>query len=122
MQLRSTFFFMDDMRLRMRSISGSGPLGAVAQIFWLGHPSQALALPASAEAVPGQCSGASAGALLMERAASSVAVVPLSADARRRECDADGLLAHRCCTQQQSGVTKIGMSMCMYMEAVQVDV
>ena len=65
---QSTFFFMDDMRLRMSSISGSGALDEVAQICWFGQPSQALALPASAEVVPGQCSGASAGVLLMIRA------------------------------------------------------
>ena len=54
------------MRLRMSSMSGSGAFDDVAQIDWFGQPSQALALPASAEAVPGQCSGASAGVLLIE--------------------------------------------------------
>ncbi len=54
------------MRLRMSSMSGSGALDDVAQICWFGQPSQAPALPASAEVVPGQCSGASAGVLLIE--------------------------------------------------------
>ena len=62
----NTFFLIDDMRLRMSSMSGSGAFDDVAQIDWFGQPSQALALPASAEAVPGQCSGASAGVLLIE--------------------------------------------------------
>lgn len=35
-------------------LPGSGPLGAVAQICWLGHPAQASALPASSDCVPGQ--------------------------------------------------------------------
>ena len=61
-----TFFFMVDMRLRTSSISGSGALEEVAHVCWFGQPSQALALPASAEAVPGQFSGASSGGLLME--------------------------------------------------------
>ena len=62
---------MEAMRLCISPISGSGALDEVAQIVWFGQPSHALALPASAEAVPGQCSGASAGVsdavLLIER-------------------------------------------------------
>ena len=38
----------------MASRSGSGPLGAVAQISWLGHPAQAADLPAVSLLVPGQ--------------------------------------------------------------------
>lgn len=33
---------------------GSGPLGAVAQICWLGHPSQASDFPADSDCGPGQ--------------------------------------------------------------------
>ena len=68
----STFFFIDDIRLRISSISGSTALGEVAQICWFGQPSQAVDLPASAEVVPGQCSGASVGTLLMEETSSSI--------------------------------------------------
>ena len=35
-------------------VPGSGPLGAVAQTFWLGQPAHASALPACSLAVPGQ--------------------------------------------------------------------
>ena len=44
------------MRARARTIylPGSGPLGAVAQICWLGHPAQESAFPASSDSVPGQ--------------------------------------------------------------------
>lgn len=38
----------------MIQLPGSGPLGAVAQICWLGHPAQASAFPASSDCVPGQ--------------------------------------------------------------------
>jgi hypothetical protein len=68
LHLLLTFFFIVDMRLRMSSISGSGAFEDVAQICWFGQPSQALDLPASAEAVPGQFSGASSGGLLMDAA------------------------------------------------------
>lgn len=40
----------------MSGRSGSGPLGAVAQICWLGQPSQAEAVPACSPSGPGQCS------------------------------------------------------------------
>jgi hypothetical protein len=33
-------------------------VGLLAHIFWFGHPSQALAFPASCEFVPGQLTGA----------------------------------------------------------------
>jgi len=41
-------------------MSGSGPLGAEAQISWLGQPAQASALPAASDSGPGQCSGSGA--------------------------------------------------------------
>lgn len=41
----------------MMGISGSGPLGAVAQMDWLGHPAHASLWPASLDSGPGQCSG-----------------------------------------------------------------
>lgn len=44
--------FTVSMRARTRARSGSGPLGAVAHICWLGHPSQAEALPAVSLSVP----------------------------------------------------------------------
>lgn len=37
-------------------ISGSGPLGADAQIFWFGQPAQASLRPACSDSGPGQCS------------------------------------------------------------------
>uniref|UniRef100_A0A0A8XQ26 Uncharacterized protein n=1 Tax=Arundo donax TaxID=35708 RepID=A0A0A8XQ26_ARUDO len=45
----------------MASRSGSGPLGAVAQICWLGQPAHASAFPAVSDCVPGQCSLAFSG-------------------------------------------------------------
>lgn len=47
----------------MRGISGSGPLGAEAQIAWLGQPAQESALPAASDSGPGQCSGSGATSL-----------------------------------------------------------
>ena len=41
----------------IRGISGSGPLGVVAQMDWLGQPAQASLWPASLDSGPGQCSG-----------------------------------------------------------------
>lgn len=38
-------------------ISGSGPLGAAAQMAWLGQPLHASPLPACSDSGPGQCSG-----------------------------------------------------------------
>ena len=38
----------------MARMSGSGPLGAVAHISWLGHPAQAADLPAVSLLVPEQ--------------------------------------------------------------------
>ena len=46
------------MRCSMARRSGSGPLGAVAQISWLGHPAQAALLPAVSLLVPGQSAAA----------------------------------------------------------------
>ena len=46
------------MRCSMASRSGSGPLGAVAQISWFGHPAQAALLPAVSLLVPGQSTAA----------------------------------------------------------------
>lgn len=40
----------------IRGISGSGPLGVVAHIAWLGQPAQASPLPARLDSGPGQCS------------------------------------------------------------------
>ena len=40
----------------MRGMSGSGPLGAEAHIFWLGQPAQLSAEPACSDSGPGQCS------------------------------------------------------------------
>lgn len=41
-------------RSAMAARSGSGPLGAVAQMDWLGQPAHAAALPASSLEAPGQ--------------------------------------------------------------------
>jgi hypothetical protein len=41
----------------MSGMSGSGPLGAEAHIFWLGHPAHESAVPAAWDSGPGQCSG-----------------------------------------------------------------
>lgn len=41
-------------------MSGSGPLGAEAQIAWLGQPAQASDCPACSDSGPGQCSGSGA--------------------------------------------------------------
>lgn len=40
----------------MRGMSGSGPLGALAQMDWLGQPVQASLWPARFDSGPGQCS------------------------------------------------------------------
>mmetsp|Transcript_6930 Transcript_6930/g.15936 ORF Transcript_6930/g.15936 Transcript_6930/m.15936 type:complete len:255 (+) Transcript_6930:268-1032(+) len=48
-----------DIRSAITGMSGSGPLGALAHIFWFGQPAQAATLPASPDSVPGQCCGAS---------------------------------------------------------------
>ena len=49
-----------DRRAVMRGTSGSGPLGVVAQIDWLGQPAQEEAWPAWVDSGPGQCSGSGA--------------------------------------------------------------
>src|SRR6478735_11138671 len=41
-------------RAEMIGISGSGPLGADAQMAWFGHPAHASALPACSESGPTQ--------------------------------------------------------------------
>lgn len=46
-----------DMRAWINGRSGSGPLGAVAHIFWLGQLAQASPCPAFSDSGPGQCSG-----------------------------------------------------------------
>lgn len=46
-----------DMRAWINGRSGSGPLGAVAHIFWLGQLAQASPWPAFSDSGPGQCSG-----------------------------------------------------------------
>lgn len=56
-----TLFLTPFMRSAMRGKSGSGPFGVLAHTPWLGQPSQALALPACSDSVPGQCSGAFSG-------------------------------------------------------------
>lgn len=48
---------MPERRAVMRGMSGSGPLGAVAQMIWLGQPAQAEPWPARVDSGPGQCSG-----------------------------------------------------------------
>lgn len=47
----------------MSAMSGSGPLGAEAQIAWLGQPAQESACPAVEDSGPGQCSGSGATSL-----------------------------------------------------------
>lgn len=44
----------------MEGMSGSGPLGAEAQMDWLGQPAQEADVPAVVEEGPGQCSGSGA--------------------------------------------------------------
>jgi hypothetical protein len=39
-------------------LPGSGPVGAVAQICWLGHPAHDSAFPAASDSVPGQSAAA----------------------------------------------------------------
>ncbi len=51
---------MEERRVVMRGMSGSGPLGVEAQMLWLGQPVQAESLPARLEEGPGQCSGSGA--------------------------------------------------------------
>src|SRR5690349_2127530 len=46
----------EERRSVMRGMSGSGPLGAEAQIFWLGYPAHESATPACVDSGPGQCS------------------------------------------------------------------
>lgn len=41
-------------------MSGSGPFGADAQIFWFGHPAHESAVPAFSDSGPGQDSGSGA--------------------------------------------------------------
>jgi len=48
----STFRLTLFIRSRIRGKSGSGPLGPSAQTDWLGHPSQASALPACVDSIP----------------------------------------------------------------------
>lgn len=45
-----------ESRSVMIGMSGSGPLGAVAQICWFGQPAQASPWPACSDSGPGQCS------------------------------------------------------------------
>lgn len=40
----------------MRGMSGSGPLGADAQMLWFGQPAHASPFPAASDSGPGQCS------------------------------------------------------------------
>ena len=47
---------MPERRAVMKGMSGSGPLGAVAQMDWFGQPAQASPLPARLDSGPGQCS------------------------------------------------------------------
>jgi len=47
----------------MAGMSGSGPLGADAQMAWLGQPAQESAFPAASDSGPGQCSGSGATSL-----------------------------------------------------------
>ena len=46
----------DERREVMSGMSGSGPFGAEAQIFWFGQPAQESAVPACWDSGPGQCS------------------------------------------------------------------
>lgn len=48
---------MVERREVMAGRSGSGPLGAVAQICWFGQPAQASLVPAVVDSGPGQWSG-----------------------------------------------------------------
>lgn len=47
-------FFTEHRFSSIKARSGSGPLGAVEHICWLGHPAHAEAFPASSVFVPGQ--------------------------------------------------------------------
>lgn len=58
-----TLCFMPERRAVMRGMSGSGPLGAEAQIAWFGQPAQESAFPAASDSGPGQCSGSGATSL-----------------------------------------------------------
>ena len=49
--------FIPDRREVMKGMSGSGPLGVVAQMDWFGQPVQASPFPARLDSGPGQCSG-----------------------------------------------------------------
>jgi len=49
-----------ERRAVIAGMSGSGPLGAEAQMAWLGQPAQESACPAEADSGPGQCSGSGA--------------------------------------------------------------
>mmetsp|Transcript_5 Transcript_5/g.17 ORF Transcript_5/g.17 Transcript_5/m.17 type:complete len:298 (+) Transcript_5:1013-1906(+) len=55
--------FTSFSRSATATTSGSTPLGAVAQAFWLGHPAHPGRVPASSASVPGHDSFASAGTL-----------------------------------------------------------
>lgn len=52
-----------ERRAVIAGISGSGPLGAEAQMAWLGQPAQESAFPAVSDSGPGQCSGSGATSL-----------------------------------------------------------
>ena len=52
--------FMEERRVVMRGMSGSGPLGVEAQMVWLGQLAQAEPAPARLDSGPGQCSGSGA--------------------------------------------------------------
>lgn len=56
----STLCFTPARRCDIRGMSGSGPLGAEAHIFWLGQPAHESAVPAVSDSGPGQCSGSGA--------------------------------------------------------------
>lgn len=58
-----TLCFTPLNRSVISGISGSGPFGAVAHIFWFGQPTQASPFPACSDSGPGQCSGSGASSL-----------------------------------------------------------
>lgn len=47
---------IEERRAVITGMSGSGPLGAAAQMAWLGQPLHASLLPAWSDSGPGQCS------------------------------------------------------------------
>lgn len=61
----------------------------VAQVDWLGHPSQADALPASVESVPGQWAGAFSGTVSGRASATCVGAADSAGGTAGKEARAD---------------------------------